>query len=217
MRLRDRIGAAVRAFCGDEALRTRLTVSEYERRLAEQELELRERECEGLRGELQEKESRLQFLYARTDALSSALTLEEFSHKFSTTEEMKRLYNAVSRSLDPDCFLLHRMAEQLAGVETVGLFPYEDARGVFEYASGRELLKYLTACCFGAVEWEIVPGTTYEKAVLREVDTSTLKYQEFERQLYESVLDRMGFGELLAPKQAGSAVKFTPTFTAHTL
>lgn len=136
MRLRDRIGAAVRAFCGDEELRTRLTVSEYERRLAEQELELRERECEGLRGELQEKESRLQFLYARTDALSSALTLEEFSHKFSTTEEMKRLYNAVSRSLDPDCFLLHRMAEQLAGVETVGLFPYEDARGVFEYASG---------------------------------------------------------------------------------
>ena len=215
--MRDRVRAAVQAFCEGQDLRARLDVSEYERSLAEQVLELKGRECEGLRRELDERDSQMRFLYARADALSSALTLKEFSPGLSTTEEMKRLYNAVSRSLDPDCFLLHRMAEQLAGVETVGLFPYEDARGVFEYASGRELLKYLTACCFGAVEWEIVPGTTYEKAVLREVDTSTLKYQEFERQLYESVLDRMGFGELLAPKQAGSAVKFTPTFTAHTL
>ena len=35
---------------------------------------------------------------------------------------------------------------------------------MFEAATGRELLKYLTAHCFGAVEWEVVPGTTYEKA-----------------------------------------------------
>ena len=202
MRLRDRIGAAIQAFCGSQDLRTRLTASEYEKSLAEQMLELRERECEELHTELRKKDDRLRFLYARADALSSALTLKEFSPRLSTTEEMKRFYNAVSRSLDPDGFTLHHVAERLAGVDTVSLFPYEDACGMFEAAAGRELLKYLTAHCFGAVEWEVVPGTTYEKAVLGKVDTTTPEYRQFESQLYKSVLERMGFGGLLAPEEA---------------
>ena len=92
----------------------RLTASEYEKSLAEQMLELRERECEELHTELRKKDDRLRFLYARADALSSALTLKEFSPRLSTTEEMKRFYNAVSRSLDPDGFTLHHVAERLA-------------------------------------------------------------------------------------------------------
>ena len=202
MRLRDRIGAAIQAFCGDRDLRARLITSEYERSLAEQMLEVRERECEGLHRELREKDDRLRFLYARADALSSALTLKEFSPRLSTTEEMKRFYNAVCLRLDPEGFTLHRVAEQLAGVDTVSLFLYEDACGMFEAATGRELLKYLTAHCFGAVTWEVVPGTTYEKAVLGKVDTTMPEYRQFENQLYKSVLERMGFGGLLAPEEA---------------
>ena len=139
------------------------------------------------------------------------MTLKEFSPRLSTTEEMKRFYDAVSYGLDPNGFTLHRMAERLAGLDTVSLFPYEDARGMFEAAGGRELLKYLTAYCFGAVEWEIVPGTTYERAALGEVDTSTPEYQRFEEQLYRSVLERMGFDGLLVPKQAGQTAEQAPT------
>ena len=205
MRLRDRIGAAIQTFYGSQVLRTRLTASEYERSLAEQMLELRERECEGLHKELREKDDRLRFLCARADALSSAL--KEFSPRLSATEEMKRLYNAVSRSLDPDGFTLHRMAERLTGVDTVGLFPYEDACGMFEAASGQELLKYLTAYCFDAVEWEVVPGTACEKAVLGAVDASTPEYRQFEHQLYKNVLERMGFEGLLVSEQAGQTAE----------
>lgn len=205
MRLRDRFCAAVQAFRGDRDLRAHLAASEYERSLAEQMLETRERECEELHRKLGEKDDRLRFLYARADALSSALTLKEFSPRLSTTDEMKRFYNAVSRSMDPEGFTLHRVAEKLAGVDTVGLFPYEDACGAFEAATGRELLKYLTAYCFDAVEWEVVPGTTYEKAMLGAVDISTPEYQRFEHQLYKSVLERMGFDGLLVPEQANQA------------
>ena len=202
MRLRDGLNAVIQAFRETPDLRAQLAASEYQRSLAEQMLELRERECEGLHSELREKDDRLRFLYARADALSLALTLKEFFPRLSTTEEMKRFYDAVSRSLDPSSFTLHHVAERLAGVDTVSLFPYEDVRGMFEAASGRELLKYLTAYCFGAVEWEIVPGTTYERAVLGEVDTTAPEYQEFERQLYRSALERMGFENLLIPEQA---------------
>ena len=201
MRLRDRIGAAIQAFCGSRDLHARLTASEYARSLAEQMLEVREMECEGLHKELREKDDRLRFLYARADALSSALTLKEFSPKLSTTEEMKRFYHAVCRRLDPEGFTLHRVAEQLAGVDTVSLFPYEDACGMCEAAAGGELLKDLTAHCFGAVTWEVVPGTTYEKAVLGKVDTTTPEYRQFESQLYKSVLELMGFGGLLDQDQ----------------
>lgn len=206
MRLRDRFRAAVQTFREAPDLQTRLTTSEYERSLVEQMLEMRERECEGLRNELGEKDARLRFLYARADALSSALTLKEFSPRLSATDEMKRFYNAVSRSMDPEGFTLHHVAERLAGVDTVSLFPYEDACGAFETANGHELLKYLTAYRFGAVEWEVMPGTTYEKAVLGAVDTSTPEYRQFEHQLYKSVLERMGFDTLLAPGAADQQV-----------
>ena len=121
--MRDRVRAAVQAFCEGQDLRARLDVSEYERSLAEQVLELKGRECEGLRRELDERDSQMRFLYARADALSSALTLKEFSPGLSTTEEMKRFYGALSRSLDPDGFTLHRMAERLTGVDTVNCSP----------------------------------------------------------------------------------------------
>lgn len=210
MRLRDRFRAALQTFREAPDLQARLTTAEYQRSLADQVLELRERECADLRGEMEEKDFRLRFLGARSAALSSAL--KEFSPRLSSIEEMKQFYNTVSRSLDLDGFTLHHVAERLTGVDTVSLFPYENAHGAFETASGRELMKYLTAYCFDAVQWESVPNSAYEKAVLGEVDTTAPEYQRFERQLYESVLERMGFDELLAPKQAGPAPVFTAQF-----
>ena len=65
----------------------------------------------------------------------------------------------------------------------------EDACGCFEFLDGFELLRYLKASEFNAVTWEVVPGTECKKAVIREVDESTLAYREFERQLYMRALD----------------------------
>lgn len=215
MRLRDRFRAALQTFREAPDLRSQLTTAEYQRSLADQVLELRERECEDLRGTIEEKDFRLRFLGARSAALSSAL--KEFSPKLSSTEEMKHFYNTVSRSLDPDGFILHHMAEKLTGIDTASRFPYENASGAFETASGRELMKYLTAYRFDAVQWESVPGTAYEKAIPGEVDTTTPEYRQFERQLYERVLERMGFDELLAPKQAEPAPEYVPYTFANTI
>ena len=106
-------------------------------------------------------------------------------------EELKELYERVASQYDPDGFRLYFAA-------------YEDACGRFAEADGHELLKYLTAAYFEAVSWEIVPGTTYEKAILGKVDTSTPEYIAFEKRLYETVLERMGFREQL-PRPSGRA------------
>ena len=72
---------------------------------------------------------------------------------------------------------------------------------MFEEASGHQLMDYLTAYLFGAVDWEIIPGSTYESASLGEVDTTTPEYRQFERRLYGRVLERMGFDEFLIPEE----------------
>ena len=111
-----------------------------------------------------------------------------------TTEKLKQLYEHVSPQYDPDGFQLYFAAQKVTVIRRLWEeFPYEDACGRFEEADGHELLKYLTAAYFKAVAWEIVPGTTYERAVLQEVDVSTPEYSDFEKQLYETALKRMGF------------------------
>ena len=93
------------------------------------------------------------------------------------------------------------MAERITGIDVPSFFPYEDNRWLFTEADGHQLLRYLTVARFHAVDWTIVPGNTYEEATLRTVDTSTPEYQSFERELYEKVLERMGFQDNLAPQQ----------------
>lgn len=238
MRLRDRIRAAVQTFREAPDIHSRLTAVEYELKIADQTLELMGKECDHLRGTVQEKDSKLtaaenslkyanqkldqaedtcfhlhntieendsqlQFLGAKADALMYAL--QEFAPKLSTTEEMKRFYDAVSYNLDPDGFTLYRVAQKLSGVDVPGHFPYEEARGMFEEATGHQLMSYLIPCYFGAVEWECIPGSMYEWAEFKEVDTTTPEYQQFERQLYRGVLERMGFDEFLAPEEQQTA------------
>ena len=107
-------------------------------------------------------------------------------------EELKQLYQKNAPQLDPEGFKLYRAAVDITGFDLYGTFYYEDNCGMFEEANGHQLLRYLIADRFHAVEWSIVPGTCYEAAALREVDTTTPEYQAFELELYEKVLEQMG-------------------------
>ena len=64
---------------------------------------------------------------------------------------------------------------------------------------GWGLLRWLTAERFGAVRWEVVPGTCHERAVLGQVDASAPEYQQFERELYTKALERLGVHASPAP------------------
>lgn len=167
--------------------------------VAQAALEQSEQKCRLLALEKSEQSCRLKLLASQSAALQAALT--EFCPQISSVEEMKRLYNVLAPSLDAKGFVLYHAAEQLTGIDVFSFFPYEDNRGLFEEMDGRQLLRYLTAAHFRAVDWTIVPGTTYESAALQEVDISSPECQAFERQLYEAVLDQMGFQDILAPHQ----------------
>lgn len=170
-----------------------------ELRQAQQALEQSEQKCRALEVELGEQSHYLNFLSQRSAALQAAL--EEFCPKVSTLGEIKQLYNTISPHLDPKGFALYHLAERITGIDVPSFFPYEDNRGLFTEADGHQLLRYLISAHFHAVDWTIVPGTAYEEASLREVDTSTPEYQAFERELYEKTLERMGFQDILAPQQ----------------
>ena len=120
-----------------------------------------------------------------------------------TVDTLRARYARAAPRLDPEGFRLFYAAQEIAGIPYLWeVFPYEDARGQFELANGHTLLRYLTAAHFGAVSWEVVPGTTYERAILRKVDTSTPEYQAFARQLYAKALEHMGLGKPAPHKAA---------------
>ena len=180
-----------------------LETARFELRQARQALEQSEQEHGSLWLTLEEQKDYTKFLSGKAEALQEALT--EFCPKLSTPEELKRFYDTISPGLDASGFTLYRMAQELTGIDVPSCFSYEDNRGLFEVMDGHQLLDWLTAVRFQAVEWDIIPGTTYEAATLREVDTSTPEYQAFEKQLYEKVLGRMGFQDLLEPDRDGPA------------
>ena len=140
--------------------------------------------------------SHTDFLSHKAEALQDALN--EFCPRLSTPEELKRFYDTISPSMDAQGFTLYRTAQKMTGIDVPSCFPYEDNRGLFEVMDGHQLMGWLTAVHFQAVDWEIIPGTCYEAAALREVGTSTPEYQAFEKQLYEKVLERMGFQDILS-------------------
>ncbi len=181
-----------------------LEVARLELRQAQQALEKSDQDRESLSFELSEQKDYTDFLSYKAEAFQDAL--KEFCPRLSTPEEMKRFYDTISPSMDERGFTLYRMAKELTGIDVPSCFPYEDNRGLFEEMDGHQLLDWLTAVRFQAVEWEIIPNSTYEYATLREVDTSTPEYQAFEKQLYEKVLERMGFQSLLEPEQEAGAI-----------
>ena len=200
MGLRDML-RAIREY---PAARAELETTRSELRQAQQELGQSRETCESLWLTLDEQKDYTKFLSSKAEALQEALM--EFCPKLSTPEELKRFYDAISPSMDERGFTLYRMAKELTGIDVPSCFPYEDNRGLFEEMSGHQLLDWLTAVHFQAVDWEIIPNSTYEYATLREVDSSTPEYQALEKQLYEKVLERMGFQSLLEPEQEAGAI-----------
>ena len=185
------------------AARARLEAAERELSQARTALEKSELECQRLSGDYSEARRRANFSEKKSAALQAAL--DAYCPKLSSLAEMIRFYETVSPSLDPQGFTLFRAAKKMTGIDLYSYFAYEDSRGLFEQMDGRQLLRWLTAARFGAVDWDVVTGTCYEEAILREVDTSTPEYVAFEEKLYRKVLERMGFGDLLAPEET---VKF---------
>ena len=206
MGLRD----IIRAIREYPAAHAELEAARFELRQAQQALEQSEQDRESLSLSLMEQKDYTDFLSHKAEALQDALN--EFCPRLSTQEELKRFYDAISPSMDESGFTLYRMAKELTGIDVPSCFPYEDNRGMFEVMEGHQLLEWLTAVHFQAVEWEIIPNSTYESATLLEVDTSTPEYQAFEKQLYEKVLERMGFQDILAPGRDDPAR--TPSHTS---
>ena len=183
-----------------------------ELRQAQQALEQSEQSCGALKLQLGEQKYHLNFLSQRSAALQAAL--EEFCPQLSALEDMKRFYRTVSPKLDPKGFTLYHMAERMTGIDVPSFFPYEDGRGLFVEMDGHQLMPYLVAAHFHAVDWSVVSGTTYERAILRLVDTSTPEYQTFEKKLYTKILERMGFQDILAPHQE-EVMELTPAKKAE--
>ena len=192
MKLRDML-RAIREY---PAARAELEAAQFELRQAQQALEKSDQDRESLSFELSEQKDHTDFLSGKAEALQVAV--DEFCPRLSTPEELKRFYDTISPDMDASGFTLYRMAKELTGIDVPSCFPYEDNRGLFEEMSGHQLLDWLTAVHFQAVDWDIIPGSTYESATLREVDTSTPEYRKFEWQLYEKALTRMGFQNILA-------------------
>ena len=144
-------------------------------------------------------ERKLERTTAKLDACQAAV--RSLCSQPPTAEELRRVYEAIAPAQDEYGFSLYFAAKNLTGIDVPSHFPYEENQGLFESAKGPLLLRYLTAARFGAVTWEIVPGTCYEKAVLGTVDTSAPEYQAFERQLYEKALEGLGFEGISRPGQ----------------
>ena len=195
MGLRD----IIRAIREHPAAHADLKVARFDLQQAQQALKQSEQSCGALKLQLGEQKHYLNFLSQRSAALQAAL--EEFCPQLSALEDMKRFYRTVSPQLDPKGFTLYHMAERMTGIDVPSFSPYEDNLGLFEEMDGRQLMPYLVATHLHAVDWSVVSGTTYERATLRLVDTSTPEYQTFEKQLYMKVLERMGFQDILAPHQ----------------
>ena len=201
MGLRDML-RAIREY---PAVHAELETARFDLRQVQQTLEKSQEDCVSLQLTLDEQKDYTDFLSHKAEALQDALN--EFCPRLSTPEELKRFYDTISPSMDAQGFTLYHMAKELTGIDVPACFPYEDNRGMFEVMEGHQLLDWLTAVHFQAVEWEIIPNSTYESATLLPVDTSTPEYQAFEKQLYEKVLDRMGFQDILAPRQEVSDIE----------
>ena len=195
MGLRD----IIRAIREYPAAHSELEAARFELQQAQQALEKSQEDQISLQLTLDEQKDHTDFLSHKAEVLREALS--EFCSRLSTPEELKRFYDTISPSMDESGFTLYRMAKELTGIDVPSCFPYEDNRGLFEVMEGHQLMSWLTAVRFQAVDWEIIPGSTYEAATLLEVDTSTQEYREFERQLYKKTLERMGFQDILAPEK----------------
>ena len=174
------------------------------------ELDLSRMECAQLQNKINELESLADEYYQKSCGEEYAANQERqkvetlqkafasFCPALDSTEQLQRFYHAIAPDFDEGGFRLYDAALAISGYPNLpSAFPYEDNCGILDYADGCQLLQYLTALRFHAVRWEVVPGTTYEKAVLLDVDTAAPEYRAFEKQLYTQVLCDLSFQGLL--------------------
>lgn len=190
----------IRAIREYPALSANLESARSELQQAQRALKRSEQEYSFLNRQMEEQNYALKFHSQQSRAFQTALL--EFCPLLSSAEDMKRFYNTIAPILDAQGFTLYHMAERLTGIDVSTFFSYEENRGVFTSMNGHQLLEWITAAHFNAVDWTVVQGTCCEAATLREVDASTPEYQAFERKLYRAVLTRMGFEDLLGPSEA---------------
>lgn len=167
---------------------------------AETELQMNEKECTRLEDLGREQQHEQNLLKQKLGGCMDIL--RRFGPKPDTAEHMMKFYETVMPAMDPEGFTLYFTAKEMTGFHSCYAFPYEDNRGMFEEANGHDLMPYLLADRFGAVDWNIVPGTCYESATLLEVDKTTPEYQAFAKELYEKTLRKMGFGDLLPQERS---------------
>lgn len=179
-------------------LRELLAHSESQLRIGEQKCRQLEDICLAQKHDVKQVEQKL-------EGCMNALRL--FGPKLDTPELLEQFYAAVMPAMDRDGFRLYFTAAKMTGFNPYEVFSYEDNRGMFEEADGHTLMRYLLARQFNAVEWNIVPGTAYESATLRDVDTTTQEYRNFSKKLYEQALRKMGFGRLLSPEHTAELAK----------
>lgn len=178
------------------------------------ELDLSRMECAQLQSKINELEPLIDEYYQESCGKEYAANQERqkvetlkkafasFCPALDSTEQLRRFYDTIAPDFDEGGFRLYDAALAISGYPNIpGEFPYEDNCGIFDEADGHQLLKYLTALRFHAVRWEVVPGTTYERAILLEVDTTTPEYRAFEKLIYGQALCSMGFQALLPQEQ----------------
>ena len=160
MKVRDLI-AAVRDY---PALRQALEESNAE-------LDLSRMECAQLQSKINELEPLIDEYYQESCSKEYAANQERqivetlkkafasFYPALDSTEQLRRFYDTIAPDFDEGGFRLYDAALAISGYPNIpGEFPYEDNRGVFDYADGHQLLQYLTALRFHAVRWGSCPA-----------------------------------------------------------
>lgn len=151
-----------------------------------------EQQCESVSGSLTLEQ------YRRKDVLVQVDCLSHLFQRFCTQPPTpEQLYNQAAPYLDPDGFCIYAAVTNITGICIHEYFHYEENRGMFEAMSYPAKTRYLEAAHFDAVTWKIVPGTTYEEAILGKVDTTTPEYKAFREKVYADALHSMGLGSLL--------------------
>ena len=138
-------------------------------------------------------------LSRKNKALETALV--KLVPQLNSREHCRRLYKTVAPYLDPGGFVLYETAAKLTRFNISTEFATEDNMGKFEEMDGYGMLRYLTADCFGSVEYEVV-APCYEEAVSLHTDYTSPEYLTFEKKLYEKTLRELGFGKLLSEERA---------------
>ena len=139
--------------------------------------------------------------HLRKETLEQVACLSSLFKRFCTQQPtVEQLYRYAAPYLDPDGFRLYAAACHVTGIKIEDYFHYEENRGMFEDMPFSDMVRYLEAAHFNAITWEIVPGTTYERAILGTIDTSAPEYKAYREKVFTDALGCMGLSDILPRK-----------------